>query len=144
MPPETHDRAADPPEGTAAASGPAATSGPAPTNPYARSRRTGSTTVIEVSGEIDLATAGFVTEHLDAATALPEPDVLVDLRGVAFFDCTGLRVLCRAEARARERGGRLRIVTDQPRIRRLLRAAGLLHRFPPLAELPPPCRPESE
>ncbi|GAA3836638.1 STAS domain-containing protein [Streptomyces phyllanthi] len=141
MPPETHDRAADPPEGTAAASG------PAPANPYAHSRRAGSYTVVEVSGEIDMATAGFVDEHLDTATAAPEPDVLVDLRGVTFFDCSGLRVLCRAESRARARGGRLRIVSDQPCMRTLLRAAGLLSRFPPLAEppaeLPPPRRPEN-
>nr|WP_237558043.1 hypothetical protein [Streptomyces sp. SID5470] len=36
------------------------------------------------------------------------PDVLVDLRGVEFFDCSGLRV-----------------VTDGPRLHRLLRASGL-------------------
>jgi anti-sigma B factor antagonist len=92
--------------------------------------------VVEVSGEIDMATADLVVEHLDAATAVPEPDVLVDLRPVEFFDCSGLRVLCRAERRARERGGRLRLVSDGPRIDRLLRASGLLGRFPPLRVLP--------
>ncbi|MEW2398801.1 STAS domain-containing protein [Streptomyces sp. NPDC046862] len=147
MPPEAHDRAADPPEGTAAASGPDSASPhaqPPPANPHAHSRRAGPFTVVALSGEIDMATEGFVSEHLDVATAPPEPDVLVDLRGVTFFDCSGLRLLCRAETRARERGGRLRIVSDLPRIRSLLRAAGLLRRFPPLEELPPPRRPESE
>jgi anti-anti-sigma factor len=125
------DRPADPPEGTiCACEHPTA-------NMYARSYASGSCTVVVVSGEIDLATAEYVAEHLQAATARPAPDVIVDLRPVAFFDCSGLRVLCRAEYRARERGGRLRIVTDQPRIHRLLRAAGLLKRFPPLAEPPP-------
>lgn len=138
MPSEAHDPAADPPEDTAATSRPVpASARPLPANPYAHSRWAGPFTVVEVSGEIDMATADFVAEHLDAATAPPEPDVLVDLRGVTFFDCSGLRVLCRAEARARERGGRLRIVSDLPRMRRLLRAAGLLNRFPPLPELPP-------
>ncbi|MER6093272.1 STAS domain-containing protein [Streptomyces bluensis] len=146
MQPEPPDRAADPPEDPAAMPrpvprGPCAR--PLPANPYAQSRRAGPFTVIEVSGEIDMATADFVAEHLDAATAPAGPDVLVDLRGVTFFDCSGLRLLCRAETRARERGGRLRIVSDLPRMRRLLRAAGLLNRFPPLAELPPPRRPES-
>ncbi|MFJ5303043.1 STAS domain-containing protein [Streptomyces sp. NPDC088350] len=107
-------------------------------NSCARTRSSGPFTVVEVSGEIDMATAGFVTEHLDAATAVAEPDVLVDLRLVEFFDCSGLRVLCRAERRARERGGRLRVVSDGPRIDRLLRASGLLGRFPPLRELPAP------
>ncbi|MEV0739376.1 STAS domain-containing protein [Streptomyces sp. NPDC050549] len=105
-------------------------------NSCARTRPYGPFTVVEVSGEIDMATADLVVEHLDAATAVVEPDVLVDLRPVEFLDCSGLRVLCRAEGRARERGGRLRIVSDGPRIDRLLRASGLLGRFPPLRAMP--------
>ncbi|MCI3274124.1 STAS domain-containing protein [Streptomyces cylindrosporus] len=105
-------------------------------NAHARTRTDGRFTVVEVSGEIDLATAEFLTEHLDAATARPRPDVLVDLRHVEFFDCSGLRVLCRAENRARERDGRLRLVSDRPGIRRLLAGAGLLGRFPPLPDVP--------
>ncbi|MFF0092325.1 STAS domain-containing protein [Streptomyces canus] len=88
----------------------------------------------EAVGEIDLATAGFLAEHLDAATAGDRPDVLVDVRHVEFFDCSGLRVLCRAESR--ERGGRLRVVADGTRLHRLLRACGLWRRFPPLLEFP--------
>lgn len=82
-----------------------------------------------------MATAGALADHLDAVTAVEAPQVVVDLRGVDFFDCSGLRVLCRADRRARERGGTLRLVSDQPRIHRLLRACGLLGRFPPLADL---------
>lgn len=109
---------------------------PPPANAHARTRRCGPFTVVEVLGEVDLATAALVTEHLDAATGRPESDVLVDLRRVDFFDCSGLRVLCRAETRARGRGGRLRVVSDTARIRRLLRGAGLLDRFPPLPGIP--------
>ena len=105
-------------------------------NSCALTRSRGPFTVVEVSGEIDMATADLVVEHLDAATSVDEPDVLVDLRPVEFFDCSGLRVLCRAERRARERGGRLRVVSDGPRIDRLLRASGLLGRFSPLRVLP--------
>ncbi|WP_369264631.1 STAS domain-containing protein [Streptomyces sp. R35] len=130
MPPESRDRATDPPAGTAAGSG------LPPANPYARSYRRGPFTVVEASGEIDMATADFLAQHLVAATGDARPDVLVDLRGVAFFDCSGLRVLCRAESRVRERGGRLRVVSDHPHIHRLLRASGLLDRFPPLPEPP--------
>jgi anti-sigma B factor antagonist len=109
---------------------------PPTANPHARTRAGSRFTVVEAAGEIDLATAGFLLEHLDAATAWPRPDVLVDLRRVEFFDCSGLRVLCRAESRARERGGRLRIVSDAPGIHRLLSGAGLLGRFPPLPGVP--------
>ncbi|MFI9648176.1 STAS domain-containing protein [Streptomyces sp. NPDC052040] len=111
---------------------------PVTANPFARSYTLGPYTVIEVSGEIDMATAGSVAEHLEAATRRSAPDVLVDLRPVAFLDCSGLRALCRAETRARERGGRLRLVSDRARLHRLLRAAGLLRRFPPLLTLPGP------
>ncbi|MFC4501450.1 MULTISPECIES: STAS domain-containing protein [Streptomyces] len=107
-----------------------------PANPHARTRVSGPFTVVEVSGEIDLATAPLVADHLDAATAGRTPDVLVDLRRVEFFDCSGLRILCRAQERAGRQGGRVRVVSDDPRLRRLLGATGLLGRFPPLAALP--------
>jgi anti-anti-sigma factor len=105
-------------------------------NPYARTLVHDGFTVVEAVGEIDLATAGFLAEHLDAATASGRPDVLVDLRHVEFFDCSGLRALCRAESRAQQRAGRLRVVTDGTRLHRLLRASGLLRRFPPLLAFP--------
>jgi anti-anti-sigma factor len=108
---------------------------PAP-NSCARTRTLGPLVVIEAYGEIDIATADLLGEHLDAATAGPEPDVLVDLRSVDFFDCSGLRVLCRAETRARERGGRLRLVGVGTCLQRLLRGAGLLERFRPLTRIP--------
>ncbi|WP_089103449.1 STAS domain-containing protein [Streptomyces hyaluromycini] len=105
-------------------------------NSCARTRRSGAFVVVEVYGEVDIATEELLAEHLLAVTAAPEPDVLVDLRRLDFLDCSGLRVLCRAEARARERGGRLRLVCEGPRIPRLLRASGLLGRFPPLPGIP--------
>jgi anti-sigma B factor antagonist len=109
---------------------------PPAANSCALTRTSGPFTVVVVSGEVDIVTGDLLAEHLDAATAEPGSDVLVDLRAVEFFDCSGLRVLCRAEARARERGGRLRLVCQGPRLPRLLRTAGLLGRFPPLPGLP--------
>ncbi|MEV2190263.1 STAS domain-containing protein [Streptomyces phaeochromogenes] len=135
MSPESQDQAPGLPEcGTAESDVPTA-------SPYAHSYASGGFTVVEVLGEIDMATADDLAEHLDAVTAGPAPQILVDLRQVAFFDCSGLRVLCRADRRAKERGGSLRLISDQPRIHRLLRASGLLSRFPPLPALPPPSRP---
>jgi anti-anti-sigma factor len=133
MTPNADDRVPEPPAGAVAG---LAAAGPPAANPHARTRPSGPFTVVEALGEIDIASAGLLEEHLDASTAGPEPDVLVDLRLVDFFDCSGLRVLCRAEARATQRGGRLRVVSDAPRIRRLLRASGLLGRFPPLPGIP--------
>ncbi|WP_060882473.1 STAS domain-containing protein [Streptomyces caniscabiei] len=144
MSPDAHDRAAPRPEDTAPESGSGPVSGSVAADEYARTRRVGPFVVVEVSGEIDMASAGSLAAHLTAAvTGASPPDVLVDLRRVAFFDCSGLRVLCRAEATARSLGGRLRLVSDQPRMHRLLRAAGLLGRFPPLPGFPPAPPPPS-
>ncbi|MFG1664475.1 STAS domain-containing protein [Streptomyces sp. Y7] len=133
MTPDADDRAPYPTEDPAMDP---TRSAPPPANPHARTRRCGPFIVVEVLGEIDLASEVLLTEHLNAAAAGPEADVLVDLRQVAFFDCSGLRALCRAETRARDHGGRLRVVSDAPRIRRLLRGAGLLGRFPLLPGIP--------
>ncbi|MFJ7073908.1 STAS domain-containing protein [Streptomyces sp. NPDC098781] len=133
MTPDADDRAPHPTEELAANLSRSATP---PANDHARTRISGAFTVVEVTGEIDLATEVFLAEHLNAAALRPEADVLVDLRRAAFFDCSGLRALCRAESRAREHGGRLRVVSDAPRIRRLLLGAGLLGRFPLLPGIP--------
>ncbi|MEU9187042.1 STAS domain-containing protein [Streptomyces sp. NPDC048484] len=145
MPPNRRDHPAGPSEGCAPEPGLSGAEQlrPPPANPYAHSYRSDGFMVVEALGEIDIATAGALGEHLDALTSGGVPQVVVDLRRVDFFDCSGLRVLCRADRRARERGGTLRVVSDQPRIHQLLRASGLLSRFPPLAELPPASRPES-
>ncbi|MGW7378249.1 STAS domain-containing protein [Streptomyces sp. NPDC054794] len=132
MAPDAEDRGPRPPDAGAARIG----IGPPVANSCARTRVSGPFTVVVALGEVDIATAGLLSEHLDAATAEPRPDVLVDLRDVDFLDCSGLRVLCRAEARARERGGRLRLVGDGAPLLRLLRGSGLLDRFPPLPGMP--------
>ena len=83
-------------------------------------------TVVELHGEIDIATAQQTTLHLDVATARDAPLVVVDLRGVTFIDSTGLRPVCRAWCRAVDRGGNLTLVCTAPRILSTLRLAGLI------------------
>nr|WP_320776857.1 STAS domain-containing protein [Streptomyces sp. CRN 30] len=92
-------------------------------------------TVIQFAGEIDIAAGIEIRPRLDAATSAAEQTVVVDLTPVEFFDCSGLRLLCRADERVRERGGRLLLVCPHPLIRRLLRACGLLGWFSPLRTL---------
>lgn len=48
---------------------------------------------------------------------------------MAFIDCTGPGVLCRARNRALARHGRSRLVTDSRSFRRILRAVGLADVF---------------
>ncbi len=82
-------------------------------------------TVVAVRGELDLQSAPLVRSRLDALTAGPGPDLVLDLRDVSFVDCSGLGVLCRARTRALARHGRMRLVTDSPGLLRVLSVTGL-------------------
>ncbi|MEU8712058.1 STAS domain-containing protein [Streptomyces sp. NPDC048663] len=115
-----------------------------PTEPVPSSavRMVGGATVMTLHGEIDLATSIPLMSRLDARTAGPCPDLVLDLRPVSFIDCAGLSVLCRALNRVRARHGRLRLVTDSVRFRRILRAAGLGEVFELQAQLPEPLAPK--
>lgn len=88
-------------------------------------RSVGGTTVVALRGEIDLCTGPPLSARLDTLTAAPFPDLVLDLRQVSFIDCSGLRTLCRARNRVRARGGRLRLVTESPRLLRVLRHTDL-------------------
>ncbi|MCZ4508205.1 STAS domain-containing protein [Streptomyces sp. ActVer] len=102
--------------------------GPQPL-PCLRARVVGSTTVVRLCGEIDILTAAPLSVRLDALTAGPSPELVLDLRPVTFIDCSGLAALCRARKRTRIRGGRLRLVTGSPSILRLLRLTDLARAF---------------
>jgi anti-anti-sigma factor len=55
----------------------------------------GSTTVVAVRGEIDLATAGDLAEALYDAAATTDTGFLIDLSQVTFIDSTGIDALTR-------------------------------------------------
>ncbi|WP_328437240.1 STAS domain-containing protein [Streptomyces sp. NBC_00444] len=103
---------------------------------YLRERTVGDTTVMELLGDIDILTAPLVSVRIDALTAGPRPDLVLDLRRVSFIDCSGLRLLCRARNRIRTQHGRLRLVTGSPRFLRILRHAGLAGVFEVHTHLP--------
>jgi anti-anti-sigma factor len=74
-----------------------------------------------LSGELDLASVEELQSKLKQLEA-GEPQLLVlDLRGLEFMDSTGLRTVIAADARARERGGRLVIVRARDEVDRVFR-----------------------
>ncbi|MFD3457453.1 STAS domain-containing protein [Streptomyces sp. NPDC058691] len=85
--------------------------------------------VVPLHGEIDLISAPLVAARLDALSAAPCPDLVVDLREVDFIDCSGLRVLCRTLRRVRQRGGTLRLIVGDGPVLAALRLADLHHAF---------------
>jgi anti-anti-sigma factor len=94
-----------------------------------RERQVGGTSVVEISGELDIEAAARTSARLDTLTSRERPDLVLDLRAVMFIDCSGLSVLIRARGRALGRGGRLALVCDGPRVPRLLRLTGLTRAF---------------
>jgi anti-sigma B factor antagonist len=84
---------------------------------------------LALSGELDISTAPRVEEELERVE--PErPAVLVlDLRGLAFMDSTGLRLVVSADARAREQGRRLAIVRGPEAVQRIFRVTRLEERL---------------
>ncbi|MEU6389551.1 STAS domain-containing protein [Streptomyces sp. NPDC046939] len=92
-------------------------------------RSVGDTHVVALHGEIDVATVPRITACLDALTTAPCPDIVLDLREVTFVDCAGLGALCRAQTRTDAVGGRLRLVTDEGGVLRVLRMTDLSTAF---------------
>lgn len=89
----------------------------------------GSTPVIAVAGEVDLATAPLLRERLDARLDAGKSSLIIDLRATTFLDSTGLGVLVNALKRCREAGGELRLVAVEPRILKLFAITGLQDTF---------------
>jgi anti-sigma B factor antagonist len=75
--------------------------------------------VLTVSGEIDIATAPSLRERLHAILGGDNRQLVVDLDDVGFLDSTALGVLVGALKRARTEGGEVRIVSTQPRVRKV-------------------------
>ncbi|MFF6987710.1 anti-sigma factor antagonist [Streptomyces sp. NPDC010273] len=104
---------------------------PAPPTRHLRIHADRGFTVLEFRGEIDIAAATEILPYLDRVTARPRARIVIDLRQVEFFDCSGLRLLYRARHRVLERDGRLHLVCTHPLTLRILRVTGLNRLLPP-------------
>ncbi len=92
-------------------------------------RTDGRTTVIAISGELDLATAPSLEQGLQDAENSGATLVILDLRRLAFIDSTGLAILVRAHRRAEESGRRFAVAKGSSQVQRLLELAGLEQRL---------------
>ena len=98
-------------------------------------RNADATTVISVSGELDLASSPALEDELERVAQSDAQLVVVDLRGLEFMDSTGLSVLVRAHQRAEENGRRLGLVNGSQQVQRLLTLTGVADRLT-LTDLP--------
>lgn len=89
--------------------------------------REGSMARIVVSGELDIATAPALLEHVRGA-AEGASSLVLDLRAVTFIDSTGLRALLTTDDELR---GRLRLIQSaSPSCVRLFEITGVSDRLP--------------
>jgi anti-anti-sigma factor len=87
------------------------------------------THVVEVQGELDLATRPYLAAALDAAFDTGKRFVVLDLGDVAFVDSTTLTVMLRLHRRLEARGGRLVTVCSDPWVARVFEITGLTQRL---------------
>jgi anti-sigma B factor antagonist len=85
----------------------------------------GGAAVLSVHGEVDVATAPRLREHVVDAVTDGHRYIVIDLDGVDFLDSTGLGVLVGALKRVRTHGGELHFVCTQPRIMKVFDITGL-------------------
>lgn len=85
----------------------------------------GTTTVIRVAGELDLATSPALREACDTAIERKSETVRLDLSGVSFLDSTGISVLVQTHKQLDAQGGALVLYGLRDQIRRVLDVAGL-------------------
>jgi anti-sigma B factor antagonist len=96
-------------------------------------RRLDDMTVLELSGEFDLAAESLLVRELDAV--LPAPTLVFDLSRVTFMDSTGLRLLLEADARIREGGDRCLVVLG-PGVHRVIEEGLLASRLDVVEQVP--------
>jgi anti-sigma B factor antagonist len=85
--------------------------------------------VVALRGELDLADAADVATAL-AAVIARKPEIIVDVAGLEFIDCSGAAALVRGRKLARLAGGELRLAAPQHRVLRMLTLARLTDVLP--------------
>jgi anti-anti-sigma factor len=99
-------------------------------------RRKDGYTIVTISGEIDIARAPVLREHLLGLLRPGASRLVIDLSGVTFCDASGLAVLVGVARRAGLLGGVLRLAAPAPLISTVLRLTGLDSRFEIFAAVP--------
>jgi anti-sigma B factor antagonist len=92
-------------------------------------RVSGTTPVVAVRGEIDVATAPELRNRLLEASQAGHSTVVVDLSEVSFLDSTALGVLVGSLKRLRAAGGDLPLVVTGRSVTKVLEITGLADVF---------------
>jgi anti-sigma B factor antagonist len=80
--------------------------------------------IVTVRGEVDVCTQGLLQQALLQIMREHGARLLLDVAGVSFMDCAGLRVLLTTRRRADLRGGFLRLIAVSRAVRRIIELTG--------------------
>ena len=80
--------------------------------------------VIELSGELDLSSAGSLEDEIRRVESLGAREIVVDLSALSFIDSVGLRTFRDAQSRSREQG-RLSFQRPTGHVERVLALTGM-------------------
>ncbi|CAM4061329.1 STAS domain-containing protein [Nocardiopsis gilva] len=83
-----------------------------------------SSTLVRVTGELDLSNITSLERRLAEAEQSPGSTLVIDLTGLDFIDSTGLHSLARLHQRRRRTGGGVTVMTGA-RIGRIFHVIGL-------------------
>jgi anti-sigma B factor antagonist len=98
-----------------------------------RSERQQEMQLVEPRGEVDLAVTDLLDEEVQRAEATDARTIMLDLRGLDFIDCTGIRTLARIRERSMADGDRVQIRHVPRHVHRLIRVAGVEEMLPQAA-----------
>jgi anti-sigma B factor antagonist len=79
----------------------------------------GSRSIVQLAGELELASAAACREALDGILDEGRADILIDLRGLTFLDSMGLSTLLHAHLVGAERGRRVSFIRGGHAVQRV-------------------------
>jgi anti-anti-sigma factor len=80
--------------------------------------------VVEVEGELDLASLELLDEEVRRVMATDASAIVLDLSRLEFIDSSGIQLLLQLELKSRNNGRRLRMVRGSSAVQRLLELTG--------------------
>ena len=81
-------------------------------------------TIVAISGEVDVCTEAPLQQALLRIIRERSARLMLDLSGVSFMDCAGLRALLATRRRAELRGGCMRLIAASAAVRRIIELTG--------------------
>jgi anti-sigma B factor antagonist len=81
-------------------------------------------TIVAISGEVDVCTEALLQQALLQIIRKRGARLMLDVSGVSFMDCAGLRALLATRRRAELRGGFLRLIAVSAAVRRIIELTG--------------------